>query len=186
MKNPKKLNHFFHEKNKRGISEIIITLITIGLVLVATAIVWGAVNGVIKGKIDSSKSCFGNFGKVAIEKKYTCYQPSQPPSVPQKNVHIALSVGDVDIDGVTISVSNQEETESFKLTNVEQTIEGVAYFNNTIPVRLPEKNSGKTYKFLWNPAFAPKSIQIAPIINGNQCDVSDSLSTIESCATLSP
>lgn len=181
MKNPQKFNQIFYEKNKRGISEIIITLIMIGLVLVATAIVWGAVNGVIKGKIDSSKSCFGNFGKVAIEKKYTCYD-----SGPPKKVRVSISVGDVDIEGVLVSISNQDETKSFKLTDTEQITEDVTYYRFTPPegVKIPEKNSGKTYNYTWNPAFAPKSIQIAPIINGNQCDVSDTLSSIDNCVML--
>ncbi len=182
MKNPKKFNRLFHEKNNRGISEIIITLIMIGLVLVATAIVWGAVNGVIKGKIDSSKSCFGNFGKVAIEKKYTCYEPG--PST--KIVHVSLSVGDANIDGIMVSISNKDVTESFKLTNAEQTVEKVEYSSGPGPVKIPEKNSGKTYKFAWAPGFAPRAIQIAPIINGNQCDVSDTLSSIDNCLTVAP
>ncbi len=181
MKNPKKFSRLFHEKNNRGVSEIIITLIMIGLVLVATAIVWGAVNGVIKGKIDSSKSCFGNFGKVVIEKKYTCYNSDSP-----RNVRIALSVGDAEIEGILVSISNKDVTESFKLTNVEQTIEGVTYFDGSTLVKIPDKNSGKTYKYTWSPVLGPKSIQIAPIINGNQCDVSDTLSSIDDCATVTP
>ena len=184
MKNVQKFSRLLPEKNKRGVSEIIITLIMIGLVLVATAIVWGAVNGVIKSKIDSSKSCFGNFGKVTIEKKYTCYDGNPDNSLFGRYVRVMLNVGDVDIEGVVVSISNQDETKSFKITNTEQTIDGIHTYDNRTSIKLPDKNGGKTYRFRWDPSSAPKAIQIAPIINGNQCDVSDTLSNIDLCATL--
>ena len=91
-------------------------------------------------------------------------------------------IGDVDIDELLVSVSTQEESESFKITNTEQLIDDLEYLNGTDLVRLPAKNGGKTYLYTFNEN--PDTIQIAPVTSGTQCEVSDAVSDIDDCSLL--
>ena len=58
---------------KKGLSGIVATVIMIALVVGITAMVWVVVKNLIQGQISSTESCFGNFGKVNLNKEYTCY-----------------------------------------------------------------------------------------------------------------
>jgi flagellin-like protein len=165
--------------NKKGLSEIIGTLIVIALVLLAAGIVWGVVNNILKDKIKSSTSCFGNFGKITLDKKYTCYDTSANPG----KVRFSLNRGDVNVDNVLISITNGAETKSFKVNNNAQAVDGLTYLNGTSIVSLPPKNGGITYAYLWT-SDAPKTVQIAPMIDGQQCEVSDSITEIDNCNLL--
>jgi len=165
--------------NKKGLSEIIGTLIVIALVLLAASIVWGVVNNILKDKIKSSTSCFGNFGKITLDKKYICYDTSSNPG----KVRFSLNRGDVNIDDVLVSITNGAETKSFKVNKDSQTVNGLTYLNGTSTVSLPPKNGGITYTYSWT-SDAPKTIQIAPVIDGEQCEVSDSVTEIDNCNLL--
>ncbi len=178
-KNQEFFHYNFFTKNRKGLSEIIGTLIVIALVLLATTIVWGVVNNILKDKIKSSTSCFGNFGKMTLDKKYTCYDTSTNPG----KVRLSLNRGDVNLDEVLISVTNGVETKSFKISKTSQTVAGLTYLNGTSTVSLPPKNGGITYIYSWT-SDAPKTIQIAPVIDGEQCEVSDSISQIDNCNLL--
>ena len=166
-------------KNK-GLSEVVSTVIMIGLVLLAVTIMWSAVNFLIQGKIDDSKSCFGSFEKVTLEKKYTCVDDVT-------KAQFLINIGDVDVDEVLVSITGEEGTSMFKISNEDKEIDGgdLAYLNGVPPqqVKLPSKNSGKTYVYYFG--SEPTSVQIAPIIDGTQCDVSDAVSNLDDCDTIS-
>jgi len=51
-------------------------------------------------------------------------------------------------------------------------------------VKLPEKNGGKTYLYSWTQEAA-KNVKIAPIIDGTQCEISDTVNELDDCSTLS-
>ena len=178
-KNQEFFHYNFFTKNRKGLSEIIGTLIVIVLVLLAAGIVWGVVNNILKDKIKSSTSCFGNFGKITLDKKYTCYDTSTNPG----KVRFSLNRGDVNVDNVLISITNGAETKSFKVNNNAQATDGLTYLNGSSIVSLPPKNGGITYTYLWT-NDAPKTIQIAPMIDGQQCEVSDSITEIDNCNLL--
>lgn len=163
------------KKNKKGMSEIIVTVIMIGLVLALGVIVWQVVNSLVKGKLQNTQSCFGNFGKINLNSQYTCYNTSASP----KEFDFSVSLGDITVDKVIISISSQGTINSYTIpgnyTNVK--MYGGAY---NAPLTLPSKNGGVTY-VTKDFATIPDSIKIAPIINGEQCDISDTLSMIEKC-----
>src|SRR3989344_2837162 len=165
-------------KNK-GLSEVVSTVIMIGLVLLAVTIMWSAVNFLIQGKIDDSKSCFGSFEKVTLEKKYTCKDGTK--------AQFLINIGDVDVDEVLVSITGEEGTRGFKISNEDKEIDGgdLSYLNGVPPrqVKLPSKNSGKTYVYYFG--SEPTAVQIAPIIDGTQCDVSDAVSNLDDCDTIS-
>lgn len=167
---------------KNGISEIVTTLIIIGLILVATGIVWAVINGMISEKIKNSQACFGNLDKITLEKKFTCYDDSNSLN---KQVRFSINIGDADVDSVLISITDGTSTKTFKLSNQDQAISGLTYFGGTSPqnVKLPSKNGGNNYLYSWG-GDSPTSLQIAPIINGVQCETSDSIQNFDSCSTL--
>jgi len=164
-------------KNKKGISEIIVTVIMIGLVLALGIVVWTVVSNLVKGKLQSTESCFGNFGKLNLNSQYTCYNNSASP----KEFVFSISRGDIDVDKVIVSISSQSVIKSYTLPAVNYTnvkMFGALLYNSSLV--LPDKNGGVTYvtKDFSSP---PDSIKIAPVINGQQCDPSDTLNTIENC-----
>ena len=168
-----KLFLFVFIMNKRGLSEIVVSLILVALTVVSVAIVSVVVNNLIGENVEMSEDCFGNFGKISIDKRYTCHDGAN------NRVQFALSIGDVEIDSLLISISTQEESGSFTLTNEEKLISDLKYFNDTDLVRLPVKNAGKTYFYNFNDR--PDSIKIAPLISGTQCEVSDTVVDIDDC-----
>ncbi len=167
---------------KKGLSTIVITVILVALSMAAIVLVWTFVNNLIKKQISSTESCFGNSDKVTINGQYTCYELIGSNNY---KLRFSLSIGEVNIDKVTVAVSSGGNVKSYQITNTPQTIPNLVMYSGTNPssVILPGKNSGVTYNAT---GFNAKidSIQIAPTIGGNKCDASDSLSEIGNCALI--
>jgi hypothetical protein len=172
----------FLDKNRKGLSTIVTTLLIVVLSLVAVGLVWGFVSNMIRNQIKTSESCYGNSDKVRINEQYTCYEVRSG----EYNLRVSLSIGDTSVDKVVVYVSSASAVKSYTITNTEGTVAGllpIPYLAGNVNVKLPGKNSGLTYNAT---AFSSiiDSVEIAPIIGGTQCDVSASLSQIESCALL--
>lgn len=165
-------------KNKRGLSTVIATVILIALAMAVVMIVWSVIVPLVKNQLKQTESCFGNFGKITINSRYTCYNFSS------NEFQFSINIGDVDVDEVVVSISGEGITKSFRITNEEQAISDLApYPSGSGNVKLPEKNAGLTY-IASGFTDKPDLIQIAPVINGKQCDVSDSLFEIDNCLSL--
>jgi len=166
-------------KNKRAISGVITTIIMIALVLAVTAVIWIAINTLVSKEIDSSQSCFGNFGKINLNDQYTCRNPSGNNS---NEIEFALSLGYVNVDSILVSISGESGSKGFNIKSGEL-ITGIRMLNGTTTLSLPDSNSGLTYivDLTAIGIVDASSIRIAPIIGGNQCDVSDSITSILSC-----
>ena len=167
-------------KEKGGISEVIVTVIMVGLVLAAIAIVWGVVNGLIKGKLKNTESCLGNLGEINIDSQYTCYDTLANPDVFQ----FSISIGDAEnIQKIIVSISGAGATKSFEL-NASGKVNNLANFESTgygtDIISIPGKNEGKTYVTNFF-ASKPDSMKIVPVINGQQCEISDALNEIDNC-----
>lgn len=174
------VNLFRHKnklKNREGVSTIIATMILILIVITVAGVVWVSVNNLIDKQVRSSESCFGNFGKITLDKRYTCYNSSL------NEFQFSINVGDINIDSLLVSISSRSGTKSFKILN--NTINNVKTYNEVYGgiIKVPEKNAGLTYvvNITGLGIGSPDSISIAPIINANQCEVSDSLSKIDNC-----
>lgn len=165
-------------QNKRGISTIIVALLLVVLTIVLVAIVWTVINNLVSKNINKASSCFGNFDKVSLNAKYTCYNTSS------NQVRFSLNIGDIDIDGVLISITSPGMSKSFTIKNSLQSIAGLTNYSGGAEVQLPDKNSGITYIYTWSGSDVPNSIEIAPIIKDNQCSSSDSISPIDNCNLL--
>lgn len=168
--------------NKKALSSVVTTIILVGLGIAAVGLVWTFVNGLIKGQISSSEACYGKLDSVQINKKYTCYEfaGGNPATY---NIRFSLSVGDVDIDKIIVGVVSNTTTKTYEITNTLQTIAGLKPVPSGTQVKLPEKNSGLSYNGT-GIVGEITLLRIIPVIEGTQCEVSDSLSQIEDCALL--
>jgi hypothetical protein len=163
---------------KKGLSEIITTLIIIALSLAAVVMVWTFVNSMIKGQIKNSESCQGNYNKVKLNGEYTCYEDIGG----NYYLRFSLSVGDTRPEKVIVAVSSSSAVNSYAITNETGLVSGLTmYPSNSTNVILPDKNAGLTYR---TAASTGKfdSVKIAPVFNGVQCDMSDSIVEISDCA----
>ena len=165
--------------SKKAISGVITAIIMIGLVMATTVIVWNVINKLVKEELGSSKACFGVFDKIKINNFYTCYNSSS------SELKFSINVGDIDVDELLVSISGPEQSKSFKLSSTEPVAENYIRLSSGEDVKLPGKNAGLSYIFNASEIRTPGIIKIAPIIDGNQCDVSDTLSEIDSCSELS-
>jgi hypothetical protein len=177
----KKKNSRFGKKNEKGLSAIITTVILIAISMAAVVLVWVFVNNMIKKQINSSESCFGNYNKITLNPQYTCYDETDSSNY---SLRFSLSIGDVKVDKVVVSVSSASAVKSYTITNAAQFVNGLKMYPSGISlVNLSEMNGGLTYEAF---EFGSKidSIKIAPVISGTQCDVSDSIAEIEDCTLM--
>ena len=159
---------------KKGLSTIIASLIMVLLVIILVGVVWGVTKSIIDKNTDTS--CFANYGKVTLNEDYTCYTPVNT----LYDVQFSVSVGDIDIDGVIVTFIGEWGDKSFSIMKGSgEIISELKNYDNTPSIKAPEKNAGLTY--IATSVKKIDSIRIAPIINGKQCDISDSINEIDNC-----
>jgi hypothetical protein len=168
------------QKNNRGLSAIVTTVILIALSMAALALVWGFINNFINERIDSNQACFGNLDKVKINGQYTCYEAVAGGKF---NLRFSLSVGDVDVEKITVLVTSEGNTKNYVITNENQIVTGVTrYPSGEAQIIVPGKNSGMSYLATGFDSEMD-SIDIAPTIDGTLCEISDSFAEIYNCAS---
>lgn len=163
--------------NKKGMSTIIVTLLLVMFSIVLIGVVFGFLRGTINKQMSTSGSCFGNYGQVTLNSKYSCYENSS-----SSYVQFSINVGDVDIEGISVSISSVAGSHSFIINNTKS-VSGLTNYNGGTAT-LPDKNSGITYKYTWTDSNAPESIEISPIISGTICPSSSSIPSLSNCALL--
>jgi len=176
--------------NKKGVSAIVETVILVALVVGLTAIVWLVVNNMVNDELKGAKSCFGNFDKVTINNRYTCQDTTL------KYANVSISVGDINVTEIVVSVLGAGEQKSFRL-NGEDSYEYIKNFADKVEdasynkaLKLPGNNEGKTYTIKLGTGEGTiemesiDSIKIAPVIGEEQCDVSDTIYSIDNCKSL--
>ena len=127
-----------NKKNRSGLSTIVTTLILIVLSLVAVGVLWSFVNSLINKQINSNEACYGNSDKVKINSQYTCYETV---GTNKYNVRFSLSLGDVRVDKVIVSVSYAGTTKIYTITNTLQDLssQGLSPYPSGTKVILPMK-----------------------------------------------
>lgn len=172
-------------KNKLGLSAVVATLMLILLTLVLVGILWAVIGGIFSDNVDDSKNCFGNFDKVTINERYTCYDPSVSP----KEFKFSINVDDIEADAIIVGISdNSGQKISFKL-NKSGSYPYLKPLNGNYGdnVSVPGENSGLTYIFNVDSKLSgnrPDLIEIIPVIEGSQCEVSSRVSEIVYCSAL--
>lgn len=159
---------------KKGLSGVISVVILIAIVLTVTAIIWVVINKTVEEGLGEAESCYNIAGKVTLNSEYTCYN-----SVLNK-VYFSINIGDIEIKEVLVSISSEDNSKVFTLTNETQIIDGLKNYDGTEEVMIPGKNSGKTY-IASDIYFEPVLIQIAPVMGENNCGVADSIAGIPFC-----
>ena len=100
-------------------------------------------------------------------------------------MQFSLNLGGTNVDGVLVSISSSSQSKTFTITTKPQTITNLANYDGTSQISLPGLNSGLTYVYTWSGSDIPNSIQVAPIVTGQQCSVSDSIQQLDDCSLLS-
>ena len=170
--------------NRKGLSDVVTTVLMIALGVAMIAIVWVIVNGLVKSSLSSAGSCVDTFDKVKINSRYTCYNSSS------KEFQFSIDIRDISVDEVVVGISAGGSSVSFRLNNGNSQINNLStYPNHGINVSLPGKNAGLTYLFNMSGAgFSgkPDSIRLAPVMGTNQCEATSSLEEIDDCNLLVP
>jgi len=165
-------------ENKRGLSTVVSIMILVLLVITLISIIWVMVNNLVEEELEEAGTCFGIFEELTINNKFTCYNSSS------NEVHFSLNIGEIDIDKVLVSVSNNVDgSQVFEISNVLSDITNLRSYSSGKEVKLPGKNSGRTY-IVSNFFSEPDSIRVAPVIGTTTCEVSDSLYEINDCSTI--
>ena len=166
---------------KKGVSEIVSTIMLVALVIGAIAIVWAVAHNLVNRNLEKSGSCLDAFGKIDIYDTYTCYNSSST------ELYFNIRIGEIDIKEVLFVVTANKESKSVRITEDGVTIEGLKIYPNNPDVKLPDKNSGKTYILnltalnFPTPISKVDLIELVPIIKERECSVAASRNKIEIC-----
>ena len=163
---------------KSGVSTVVATIILIALVMAITAIVWSVIQRMVEGELGGAKACFGNYEKVTINNQYTCYEKDDD------ELFISISVKDIEIDKIIVGVNSAMNSKVFEIPGKDvnvKTYESAYGYNEQLSAI--NENEGKTF-VMKGVTEAPDKIEIIPVIDGTQCEVSDSVFEIDSCTSL--
>ncbi len=162
--------------SKKGLSNVVVMVIMIALVLAIMILVYNLVISTVEEQTEKAESCgIDLIEKVYINDDYVCYNSSS------KEVIFSISIGDILLDELLVVISDEGSSKTFTLAN--ESSEDIHYFNGTKgkEARIPGPKSGKTY-IVNVTGIKPTQMQIAPVVNGNQCDVIDKISNIVDCS----
>lgn len=173
------------KKDKKGLSEVISTLLILILTVAVLAGLWLFVQNFVLDKLGTAKKCSGIAGKIEFGQE-TCYVYKDIPII-QKELRISLNHADLKMDGVLISVTSMAgESKSFKITVDGQSSDAnVKEFGGSYGSLLPfpEENSGKIYIFNLDSFGEPKTIEMVPIIEKEYCASVDLWNDIPVCSS---
>ena len=171
---------FFHSvflQNRRAVSGVVVMVVMIALVISISAIVFTLTKKTVEEKIKKSEACGPDIiGKLSINSEYVCYSSAT------KNFSFSINREDIELDKLIVAVETETEVVKFELKEKEEIIPHLYPFNGKPgdKVKIPAKNSGRTY--IGAGFDKVIGIQIIPVINGEQCEVSDSLNEITPCS----
>ena len=168
-------------KDKKALSGIVTTIILVAMAIGLATIVWVVVDNIVKDKIEGAEACLNIFGEVNLNPRYTCYDGTE------NKLQFSISIGDLDVQKILVAISSDESSTRFELDDTTSPANVASYPDGVGDALIPGKNSGLTYIFDLSAAGfieIPKTIDIAPIINGNTCEVSDSIEAFDSCDLL--
>lgn len=162
-------------KNKKGVSAVVSSVILIVIVIAALTIVWTIVNKTIKDETKKAKSCFDIQDKIYLDNQYTCY------NFTSNELQFYLGIKDIDVENVLVSVKGSSASKSFE---IPKKVGSVKMYNKNDEVVLPGKNGGLLYVVSDLDIGKINAIEIAPVIDGEQCEVIDSITQIDNCLSM--
>lgn len=162
---------------KRALSGVVVAVLMIALAIALIAIVWIVIDNLVRDRLESV-NCIDTLGAVEINSIYTCYDSVN------SYFQFSIGIGEINVSSVLVSISGEGTTKSLTITQTPTTIPNLANYGSTNfgteNIVLPGENSGLTYvtDYFGN---VPDSISLTPLINGKQCEMSDSSNEIENC-----
>jgi hypothetical protein len=168
-------SNFLCKMKSKGMSQIMGAAVLIALTFMAFTIVATQTNLFVKDTLDGAQSCFELVDQIEINEDYTCYNPVTHVA------QVSLTIHEADIESVLVALNYGEGSFTFRLENHLQEIPLVRnYPDNGSEIKLPGKESGKTY-FIYGVPEEPLKIQIAPRTAEKQCEVVDYMENILPC-----
>lgn len=163
--------------NRKGLSQIVSTVLLILISVGLVAGIWGVVHTFVSNQMDSAKAC-KNTNLASINDIYTCYNQTNKYTV------VSIGVGNTPISAMIVSVDYSGNSKSFKLENTSKEIKNFYYYVpgygiNTTAVKLPEVGSSRTFAI--TVTDQPDSIKIGAEVDGKLCGTSDSINNIPLC-----
>ncbi len=159
--------------NKKGLSQVVGTVVLILITVGLIAGIWGFINGFVSDRLDRAGSCSKIIGKIEINNDYTCY------NVTSNQTLISVRVRDISADGLLLSIDFDDGNRVFFLENETKVFDNFTMYNGDVNVYMPKAESVRTY--ILDIAQKPSGIKIAPKVNGVQCDVVVSTNDLPSC-----
>ena len=166
----------YYKMNKKAISGIVAAVIMIALVVAIAGVVWVVVNNLVSEELEEAGTCLDVVGKVEINPQYTCYNASA------NEFQFSIGVGDIVVEKVIVSISGAGTTKSYEISQTPSDETGLRFYDGSPSIYLPKKNEGFTY--VVDAEERPDSVSVYPVIRGQQCDASDSISYISDCLLL--
>jgi FlaG/FlaF family flagellin (archaellin) len=185
-------------KRKKGLSNVVSTMILIALAVATVGIVASYVISFVNKNLEDSGDCFEALDKIQINNEYTCLWDNSlyDPRVRFTAVAVEIEISDLEVDKLLISLSGEGESKTLELIN--GTLEtgdivikdGGFFLGNPSPIIIPT-NGARTYVIMQEnyPASGKngeyyvegvKAVKVAPVINGEQC--SFITKNIETCS----
>lgn len=174
-------------KNKRGITEVITTIIIIGITITAISIVWYSISNLTNKQLNQATSCLETMDKIHLDDTKTCYDKDS------KVLGALISVDEIEIEGILIGVTYGDISKSFELKKDTSLIflgkraDDGTNIDYNIPLSPPGNKSGvKYYMDLNKWGFNTNSlknikIELKSIANGEICENGDSIFSVSLC-----
>lgn len=155
--------------NKRGLSEVVVTILIILLAIAAISVVWVTVNNIIKNQTSKSSACFSDFEDIQIDEKYTCV------NLTSNKIELMIQRGDIELESIQVSISGEEKQVDFYIVNQEIPV------TSSVIIGLLKKNSAKKYSIDLEGFGNIESISIARINQGQTCSIADTIFNVPEC-----
>lgn len=172
------------KQDKRGLSTVVATVLMILLVVILVGVVWITVKNIADENLNKAGSCLNVLGKTSLNNEFTCYNSTS------KELRFSINVEDVSVDGLLIGIAGGGSGKSFEIPSSPGSLNYLKFFGSTYgaSVNAPGSNSGRSYIVNTTDPIINlvgiTSVEIAPIMNGNVCEASDSITSIDDCALL--
>ena len=162
---------------RKGISEVVATVIMIGLVMAAAAIIWGVVKGMLDRQMVDTENCMGSHGKAKLYSGATCYNGAATSG----EFYFYVETSDANLSKIIVSVYTSGGSKTIEIPSSSGYSDVREYDskNYNTPLNHLGPNSGKRY--VLNISSRPESISVVPVVGKTQCSVSDTITSIRNC-----
>lgn len=127
--------------NKKGISDIVATVLLVLITIAAIGVVYGTVMPLIRQSVETSQKCSELKVEVKTEAGYTCY------TAKEVQMQVARGTSDVNMTGLQLQISGEGTSKTLKLYGgvVSSDVRALANLTYGQAGILPGKNEMVTY-----------------------------------------